>query len=222
METLRLREASSRRASVGLLGIWLVTGCVLLVFLTGLIEPALAPITGDANVTARSDLLAATLPLFIASPVVGTGLGGYAVTGFENPYPHNLPIEIGVELGVLGLLALLAWWLLALRGAVGSPLLVALLVATSVFSLFSGDLAFNEAFWLFSGLAVAMVPLGRRQLAHLPGNDLAAGPVEPDLPREHAPRTRRPGPGPGPRLLAPAAGKRPPRRGARRPPRRRR
>lgn len=165
METLRLREASGRRANVGLLGIWLVVGAVLLVFLTGLIEPVLSPVTDDGNVTGRADLLAATPSLFIASPVVGTGLGGFTVADPLAQYPHNLPIEIGVELGMLGLLALAAWWLLAVRGAVGSPLLIALLVATSVFSLFSGSLASNEAFWLFSGLAVAMVPRGHPQQA---------------------------------------------------------
>jgi O-antigen ligase len=163
VETLRLRESGGRRVSIGLLGIWLVIGCVLVVFLTGLIDPVLTPVTDDTNVTGRANFLAATPSLFIASPVVGTGLGGFTVAGFQAQYPHNLPVEIGVELGMLGLLALLAWWLLALRGAVGSPLLVALLVATSVFSLFSGSLASNEAFWLFSGLAVAMVPRGRPQ-----------------------------------------------------------
>ena len=182
VETLRLNEASSRRASVGLLGIWLVAGCVLLVLLTGLIEPVLAPVSGDENVTGRADLLAAATPLFIASPVVGTGLGGFAVAGGVNQYPHNLPIEIGVELGVLGLLAFLAWWLIALRGTVGSPLLLALLVATSVSSLFSGSLASNEAFWLFSGLAVAMVPLGRRERGHYRRHDLAVGRARPRLP----------------------------------------
>jgi O-antigen ligase len=166
VETLRLRETSSRRVGLGLLGIWLVIGSVLLVFLTGLIEPVLTPVSDDPNVTGRANFLAATPSLFIASPVVGTGLGGFTVAGFVAQYPHNLPVEIGVELGMLGLLALLAWWLLALRGAVGSPLLVALLVATSVFSLFSGSLASNEAFWLFSGLAVAMVPRRRPEQVH--------------------------------------------------------
>jgi len=169
VETLRLRQPGDGRVSVGLLGIFIVLGSVVLVFMTGLLEPVLAPVTDDPNVIGRTGLLAAALSLFISSPVVGTGLGGFTATGLHL-YPHNLLVEIGAELGILGLLAVLAWWLLALRGAIGSPLLVALLIGVSVASLFSGSLASNEAFWTISGLAVAMVPIGRRQQAQRRNN----------------------------------------------------
>ena len=87
------------------------------------------------------------------------------MTGLD-VYPHNLVAEIAVELGSIGLLAMLAWFGLALRGAARSPVLVALVVATAVYSLFSGNLAGNAEFWMFSALAVAAFPIAVRTRAN--------------------------------------------------------
>ena len=72
-------------------------------------------------------------------------------------YPHNLIAEIGAELGLVGLLVLAVWFGFALRWASRSPLLVALVVATGVYALFSGSIASNTEFWMCSALAVAKV-----------------------------------------------------------------
>ena len=65
---------------------------------------------------------------------------------------------MGVELGIVGLLSLGAWTLLGLIGATRSPLAMGLMVGTGAFTLFSGSLASQAEFWMFSALAVAMVP----------------------------------------------------------------
>lgn len=115
----------------------------------------------DPNVAGRATFLGASVQLFLQAPLQGIGIGGFAATGLS-AYPHNMVVEIAAELGVLGLLAYALWLGLALRAALRSPLLTALLVATTFYSLFSGSLASNVEFWLVSALAIAMVPISRR------------------------------------------------------------
>jgi O-antigen ligase len=130
-------------------------------------------VVSDPNVTGRATFLDAALRLFVSSPLLGVGFGGFESTGLIQ-YPHNLVAEIGSELGLVGLLALAAWVVLALRGAAGSPILVALLVATAVFSLFSGSVASNAEFWLVSALAVSKVPVRARSRARQANVETAA------------------------------------------------
>jgi O-antigen ligase len=47
------------------------------------------------------------LNAFVENPVLGLGLGGFGLYGYrvdENVYPHNIFIEIGAELGIVGLI----------------------------------------------------------------------------------------------------------------------
>jgi O-antigen ligase len=118
-------------------------------------------VVNDPNVTGRAGFLDASLGLFLRSPFLGVGLGGFESTGLIL-YPHNLIAEIGAELGLAGLIALAAWLVLAVRGALGTPILVALLASTFVFALFSGSVASNTEFWLVSALAVAHLPARTR------------------------------------------------------------
>lgn len=128
----------------------------------------------DPNVTGRAAFIGAAVPLFLQAPLGGVGVGGFAVTDLA-AYPHNLVVEIAAELGLLGLLAYAAWLALALRGAMSSPLLTALVVATTFYSLFSGSLASNVEFWLFSALAVATVPIGARRVRQPPEGPVGDG-----------------------------------------------
>jgi hypothetical protein len=159
---------ASDRARLGWIVLGIVTGCLLVVLLADTMFGGDASIlakvvVNDPNVTGRATFLDAALRLFLGSPLVGVGLGGFLTTGLIE-YPHNLVAEIGSELGVIGLLALGAWFVLALRGALGSPILMALLVATAVYSLFSGSVASNVEFWMFSALAVASHPVRKRSV----------------------------------------------------------
>jgi O-antigen ligase len=165
-EILRTSVRTADRRQLG----WIALGLVSGIGVIGLLANSLfggensilaSVVVNDPNVTGRATFLDAALRMFLSSPFLGVGLGGFESTGLIQ-YPHNLVAEIGSELGVAGLLALAAWVVIALRGAAGSPILVALLIATAVFSLFSGSVASNAEFWLVSALAVAKVPVRAR------------------------------------------------------------
>jgi O-antigen ligase len=160
VEILRLARRDGRRTILGWTALTLALGFTCIVLLSGVLYPLIARVVNDPNVTSRADYLAASGPLFMSSPLVGIGFGGLASTGLHE-YPHNLPAEMLVELGLVGAAIVLAWVVLALRGALGSPLMVALVVTTGVFTLFSGSLASQTVFWLYSTLAVAMLAATR-------------------------------------------------------------
>ncbi len=162
-EALRNGRQTERRVAVGWASLLVVTGVALLSLLAGLADPLFEEVLNDPNVSGRAGYLRALGPLFVDAPLFGIGLGGFASTGLAD-YPHNLVAEVALELGFAGLLLLLAWFTLALRAAAGSPLLVALVVATGVFSLFSGHLGANTEFWLFTALALAVSRIGRKEV----------------------------------------------------------
>jgi len=162
-EALRDGRQTERRVAVGWASLLVVTGVALLSLLAGLADPLFEEVFNDPNVSGRAGYLRALGPLFVDAPLFGIGLGGFASTGLAD-YPHNLVAEVALELGFAGLLLLLAWFTLALRAAAGSPLLVALVVATGVFSLFSGYLGAHTEFWLFTALALAVSRIGRNEV----------------------------------------------------------
>lgn len=155
VEALRGQAELDRRVALGWAAVGLTIGLSAIALLAGLADPWIAEVGNDPNVSARRDYLRAVGPLFVDSPLFGVGLGGFAATGLDD-YPHNLPAEIASELGFVGLVLLVGWTVIALRAAAGSPLLVALVVATGAFSVFSGHIGSNNEFWLFTALALAM------------------------------------------------------------------
>jgi O-antigen ligase len=162
-EVLRCADRHVRWVAVGWAGLLFVTGVTLVVVLSGVLDPILAGVASDPNLTSRATYLGIAGKLFAQAPLVGVGIGGFASSGIDL-YPHNLVAEVGSELGLAGLLILAGWLVLALRGAARSPIMVALVVATAVFSLFSGNLAGNAEFWLFSALAVSTLMIGGRPM----------------------------------------------------------
>jgi O-antigen ligase len=157
-ETLRCADRHDERVVVGWIALLLATGVAVVLVAGGVLDPLLARLAVDPNISSRAIDLAAAGRLFLQAPLLGVGFGGFSSTGLD-VYPHNIFAEVGGELGVLGVFFLLAWLGLALRGAARSPILVALVSATAVFALFSGDLAGNAELWMFSALAVAMLPV---------------------------------------------------------------
>ncbi len=169
-ETIRTSAFTRRRARLGLAALAVVVavaGMAGLAVAVSAPPAALAPIVGDPNVSSRAQYLGLAGGMFAASPVIGAGLGAFAALGAADPYPHNIVAEFGSELGIIGLALLVGWLILAVRGALGSPLLLALVGATAVFALFSGSLAGNLEFWMFSAAAVAMTPLRVRAPEHV-------------------------------------------------------
>lgn len=160
-ETLRCSGRTDRRVAVGWAALASLAGLALVVLLSGALDPLLAHVADDSNITSRATYLDIAGRLVLGAPVFGVGFGGFAATGLDL-YPHNLVAEVASELGLVGIMVLVVWLAMALRGAARSPILVALVIATGTFTLFSGDLAGNGEFWMFSALAVAMLPIGGR------------------------------------------------------------
>ena len=164
VELLRSADRTDGRVALGWAALATGTAIAIAAALIGPLIPEVEAlielVTNDQNVTSRADFLNAAAADFLSAPVGGIGFGGFAASGLHL-YPHNIVAEIAAELGVVGLLGLAAWLALAIRGAAGSPILVALVVGTATFSLFSGSVAGNGEFWMFSALAVAMIPFGQ-------------------------------------------------------------
>jgi O-antigen ligase len=180
-EWLRGRERQTDRVGLGWVALAVLSGVGLVVVLADAFFGGNASIlarvfVNDPNVTGRATFLDAALRQFASSPFLGVGIGGFASTGLIQ-YPHNLIAEFGAELGGIGLAAFATWTLIAFRGALGSPILVALLVTTFSFALFSGSVASNAEFWMCSALAVARIPVRARSSvpAAAPGAARSAG-----------------------------------------------
>ena len=132
--------------------------------------------TEEAGDTSRFLLWGEAIHAFadnLTHTLVGIGTGGYAaISTHEALYPHNIFLEVGSELGVLGLLAIAAFVIsvvvrllgLVARGgedAGWSGLLLTLFVFALVNAQFSGDVPYNEGLWLWGGLASGLAAAAR-------------------------------------------------------------
>jgi O-antigen ligase len=100
--------------------------------------------------------------------LLGIGTGGFGSLNLGYPYPHNILLEVGLELGVLGLLALVVmvasigirlarlWRATSLNERLESSLLIALLASALVNAFFSGALPDNRDIWRWGGIAIGM------------------------------------------------------------------
>ncbi|HEY1455006.1 MAG TPA: O-antigen ligase family protein [Candidatus Dormibacteraeota bacterium] len=102
-------------------------------------------------------------------PILGTGLGSFAGSvqmslspGNFYQYPHNVPLEVASETGLIGLLLifapLIAGWLFLLRDGIrrGSPAVAGLMMIVTVFftvANLSGDIPSDRGLWVFGILA---------------------------------------------------------------------
>jgi O-antigen ligase len=109
----------------------------------------------------RNELVEAGWALFAGHPLFGAGLGSYLGLA-DHAYPHNIPLEVAGEMGLVGVLVLLVpllvgWVRLAVAGvrsaspAAASAVMI-LLVYVVVANL-SGDLGSERGLWVF-GLIV--------------------------------------------------------------------
>jgi O-antigen ligase len=132
--------------------------------------------TGD---TSRIVLWGEAIHAFSANlshTLIGIGTGGYAsISTTSQLYPHNIVLEVGTELGVLGLLAFAAFAIsvivrllsmLAKGGETAgwSGLLLTLFVFSLVNAQFSGDVPYNESLFLWGGLASGLYAATRAGL----------------------------------------------------------
>lgn len=118
-----------------------------------------AALAGNDTGVLRLGWYASALEVFADHPVTGVGIGGYQSAASEAPaYPHNLPLEIGSELGLIGLGLWLFTLLLAARRAWGSSLLTALLAQAVGYTLFSGSIGNNYEYVVVAFLIMGYLP----------------------------------------------------------------
>jgi O-antigen ligase len=117
----------------------------------------------------RDKLLERGLQLVVESPILGTGLGSFAgvVKDTENigqvyAYPHNVPLEVAAETGLVGFLIiivpLLAAWLALFWTGVkrASPAIAGVGMIVVVFFVvanISGDIPSDRGMWVFGIVA---------------------------------------------------------------------
>ncbi|MGI8715002.1 MAG: O-antigen ligase family protein [Solirubrobacteraceae bacterium] len=143
---------------------------------------SLSTIVGSASglsSNGRSSLWAAAYSQLAHHALFGIGTGGFGSLNLGLPYPHNILLEIGVELGTVGLLAfgvmtgsvavrmsrLWRWNRGDERMAVS--LLIALMVSATLNAFFSGALPDNADIWKWGGIAIGMY--ASYQLTREPG-----------------------------------------------------
>ena len=149
---------------------------VLAAFILPLVVPgsaisrALSAILGTAggrSSNGRTELWTLALNAFASHVWLGIGTGGFAALNSEM-YPHDLFLEIGAEVGLIGLIALttmLAAMVASMRSAwraAGSSdrlvlaLLAALFTSTFLNALVSGQISDNAELWLWGGIAIGI------------------------------------------------------------------
>jgi O-antigen ligase len=123
------------------------------------------------NSNGRSQLWSEAWSHFLAHPVFGLGTGSFQHIAPTDFYPHNLLLEIGVELGLVGLIIvagfLVTAWLATARARIlPGPARLQAAVVTALFSsavvnaMFSGDIQTNANLWLVAGLALGLAMRG--------------------------------------------------------------
>jgi O-Antigen ligase len=123
-----------------------------------------------ADDSGRTELALKAWRMFLASPIVGNGLG--ATRTWDAPeYPHNMYVSLGADHGVLGLLAFPAL-VLALAGRSGRTMAVALVLLMAGF--FSHDLLENGAVLVTVAVA-GTAPAPRADAGEVEAASLAQG-----------------------------------------------
>lgn len=123
--------------------------------------------SASGSAAKRFDFYRATLAAIPNQPLFGTGIGSWGVFYYGSDargYPHNLPLEIAYEEGLIGLAAFLvllfAMGVALVRMIKASHshfLVLGLLVLYCVLvSLFSGDLDDNRVMWLWMGVGLSV------------------------------------------------------------------
>jgi O-antigen ligase len=116
----------------------------------------------------RSALWAQAYTGFGQHALLGVGTGGFASLNPAQTYPHNLLLEMGVEVGVVGLLLVVgiiaslttrlvrAWRAASERDKLDAAVLITLFLTALINALFSGAIQDNKEIWLWGGLGVGM------------------------------------------------------------------
>ena len=135
---------------------------------------------GGKSFLVRLDLFKSSFKAFYENPIIGLGIGGFSVYYFgidQRLYPHNMILEIGSELGILGLtsyfflLTFCLAYLLTLQKKYTRKekyyfLLIAIL-AVFIFmflnTMISGDINDNRLFFVWFGIIYSIGRIFREE-----------------------------------------------------------
>jgi O-antigen ligase len=135
---------------------------------------SLSTIIGSASglsSNGRSDLWSIAYNDFARHVWFGIGTGGFSALVPGLPYPHNLVLELSLEVGIIGGLAVVAMIVMFMRRLVAAwqrttgsrqievTLLIALLASAVVNAMFSGAIMDNSGVWLWGGLGLGVYAL---------------------------------------------------------------
>jgi len=173
---LRIKQASRG----GLIG---VAGVVVVALAALAVKPERFTSITDASASIRFKLWELTLSLTASHPVLGIGWGNlYEHQAPEEQlstgavqYPHNVLLEVGSEVGLLGLIVVLFALAFAFRAQWQSAKfdtvelgMLGLLVFFFVNALASGDIGSNRELWVAVGCAWGATRTPRGELVHAP------------------------------------------------------
>jgi O-antigen ligase len=141
---------------------------------------AISTLTGTAsglNGNGRSQLWSIAWQSFLNHPMLGVGTGSFPTVGRVAPcpgpaclqfYPHNILLEVAVELGILGLfltvallitggkLILRVWRRSADETRARASILFALYLSAVSTSMLTGDISGDSGIWLVGGVGIGL------------------------------------------------------------------
>jgi O-antigen ligase len=146
--------------------------------------------TSGLSSNGRTHLWSQALSLFYSHFWTGVGTGGFSRYEPIYLYPHNIVLEEAAELGVLGVILVVAFLLLALRTAffvwreatsheerIIGALILAMLVATVLNSLLSDAIETTDTLCLVVGLAYGLHARARARPLESPSSSPIAEPA---------------------------------------------
>jgi O-antigen ligase len=171
---LALRERQAR-VRIALVALAAVAGALLVAQIVPAadVHRSLSVFNGGTGLSSngRGQLWHEAWALFRAHPLLGIGVGGFASVDPIDLFPHNLFLELGAEVGILGVLAAAVVVAGAVRALVQAyrvrpsetALVAALLTAAFVNAQVSSDVSGNSGLWLAAGLALGLAQRARAE-----------------------------------------------------------
>lgn len=155
---------------------WRVLSCGILLALGLAVYVNVLPLMGDSflyltwldpnSVAGRGPVWQLAVDGFWHHPM-GQGIGSFSQVDFSFSYPHNVILEVAFELGILGLICMLAIYFTMIRRAwqlwVSPPhrVFAAMVLLVFLHMLKSGDISSVAFHWVYLYLFVVCTPLAR-------------------------------------------------------------
>lgn len=155
-------------AGAGLLGAAILVPLILPGSAIGRAVSAIVGGVGGLSTNGRAALWSQAYTGFAQHPLLGLGTGGFASLNPGELYPHNILLEVSVELGLVGALLIVGivassmrrlfalWRAASGRDKLDAAVLVTLFLIALLNALFSGAIQDNTELWVWAGLGLGM------------------------------------------------------------------